>query len=72
MKDAENYGLKYNTQYYFDNVNIEDLEAEYDVSFVGLSRGRDKEILNAKKLFDDLGIKSSITIAKDDLSEIQE
>mgnify|MGYP000926773665 CR=1 FL=1 len=56
--DCVRYGIKYNTQYYFDNVLLKNEEPELDVFFVGGDKGRIEGLINLQQHWDALGISS--------------
>lgn len=56
--DCTRYGLNYNTQYYFNNVQLENLHNEYDVFFVGGDKGRIEKLVEIQRQFDRLGVYS--------------
>ncbi|MDK2934960.1 MAG: hypothetical protein PWP27_2770 [Clostridiales bacterium] len=57
-EDCARYGLKYNTQYYFNNVSLKTIQDKFDVFFVGGDKGRIKDLVDIKQKFDNLGISS--------------
>lgn len=57
-EDCARYGLKYNTQYYFNNVPLKTTQDKFDVFFVGGDKGRIKDLMDIKQKFDNLGISS--------------
>ena len=61
--DCDLYGLMYNTQYYFDNIEIDTRIMKYDVIFVGRDKGRRKGLLEIQKILDGLGISNFFFIA---------
>ncbi|RKQ34279.1 hypothetical protein [Oceanobacillus halophilus] len=44
-KDCKSYGLRYNSQYYFKGLKLENRKIEYDVFFVGGDKGRINELI---------------------------
>lgn len=54
--DCEKYKLKYNTQYYFNDVSLPKIDCSLEVFFVGGDKGRVGELISLKKLLDDQGI----------------
>lgn len=56
QEDCARYGLKHNTQYYFNNISLKATQAKFDVLFVGGDKGRIKRLVDIKQKFDNLGI----------------
>ena len=54
--DCIKYNMKYNTQYYFENIEISNNTPEQDVFFVGADKGRLASLLRLEKQFNDLNI----------------
>lgn len=48
--DAENYNLKYNTQFYTKNLKIKDVTKKQDILFLGREKGRKQEIDKLKEI----------------------
>lgn len=64
-RDAINYNMKENTQYYFENdsnINI-DMKYENDVFFVGIDKGRKKFLDKLKEDFNQFNITYNFVIA---------
>jgi hypothetical protein len=52
------YQMKYNTQYYFDTINILQNETLFDVIFVGADKGRLNKLLNIEYELNTMGLKT--------------
>lgn len=55
-KDCKKYGMKYNSTFYFDCLIPPKVVNGIDVFFAGKDKGRKKELLNLKKIFDSYGV----------------
>lgn len=65
-EDSKNYKIKYNSQFYFDNIkNITLKSLTTDIYFMGLDKGRRSTIEALKKEFKKNKIKYDITIVDD-------
>jgi hypothetical protein len=60
--DCELYNLKFNTQFYFKDIQLPVSEIVYDVSFVGIDKGRKKNLEHINSIFVKHGIKSYMYI----------
>lgn len=54
-EDCEKYDLKYNTQYYFNDVDLRNNEIEFDILFVGGDKGRIAKLLKLQDKINALG-----------------
>jgi hypothetical protein len=54
--DCEKYNLKYNTQYYFNDVSLPKAGPSVDVFFVGGDKGRIVDLISLKSNLDEQGI----------------
>lgn len=61
-EDSKTFNLRYNSQYYFNNVKSHVSSTNNDVFFVGGDKGRLDYLLKIKGQFDSLGIKSIFNI----------
>lgn len=55
-EDCNKYKLKYNTQYYFNNITLKPTKNKFDVFFVGSDKGRIADLMKLKDKFNILGI----------------
>ena len=56
--DCKEYGLKYNTSFYFDNIKLPKKDISFDVCFIGSDKKRMKSILSTQKLFSSINLKT--------------
>lgn len=61
-EDCKKYGLKYNTQYYFNDFKLDYFEIKQDVFFVGADKGRMDTLLSLKNRMDNLAISNNFHI----------
>jgi hypothetical protein len=54
--DCEKYNLRFNTQFYFEELILEKEESDYDVFFAGVDKGRRKMLLDYQSTFTKLNI----------------
>lgn len=57
-EDCKRYGLKYNTQYYFNDIPLQSEEYEFDVFFVGGDKGRIEDLIRIHDVLRNLGVTS--------------
>lgn len=57
-EDCIKYNLKYNTQYYFNDVNLNISEIKYDVFFIGGDKGRIKDLIEFQNEIKKMNISS--------------
>lgn len=57
-KDSKKYGFKYNTTFYFKELTAKGSRQDYDIFFVGRDKGRLNLLLEYKKRFEDMGLKT--------------
>jgi len=62
--DCIKYGLKYNTQYYFNNIQLPKYKNKYDVFFFGRDKGRIEKLINIQTILIENGIKTYFHITK--------
>lgn len=63
-QDAENFNLKYNRQYYFNDILLEDREIVNDVFFIGGDKGRLGILKNLEKELQNYNIRTDFHITK--------
>ena len=61
-KDCDKYGMKYNSTFFFDSLVPLKKECKYDVFFAGKDKGRKKDLLKLKRIFDSYGLKNRFYI----------
>lgn len=62
LEDAKLYNINYNTQFYSRNVAKKINKIIYDVIYVGADKGRKEQILNYKKIFEQMNLKTKFII----------
>lgn len=67
-EDCRQYGLKYNSTYYFDSINLTQRELKYDVFFIGQDKGRLSELLYFRDEITRMGLNAYFHIVSDSLS----
>lgn len=60
--DANQYKIKYNTQFYSQNVVLDKKDMEYDVSFLGNAKGRKADIVEIEKILNEKDIQTNFKI----------
>lgn len=60
--DCQNYGLKYNTTFFWNHPNTKDIEITQDVFYVGKDKGRYKRVLDIKKICEKEGLRFDMVI----------
>lgn len=63
-RDAKSYSLKYNTQYYFNDVKLNNQSIDNDVYFIGGDKGRLSMLIDLEKKLNNKGIKTNFHITK--------
>jgi hypothetical protein len=63
--DCEKYLMKYNTQFYFDNIVLPQNDVIYDVIFFGADKGRKAHLEEIRCKIDELHLKSYFYIVDD-------
>lgn len=63
-EDCVKYGLRYNTQYYFNTISLENKRDKFDVFFVGGDKGRIKDLVNIQKQLSDMEITNYFHITR--------
>ncbi|MGO2358374.1 MAG: hypothetical protein ACTH6S_12345 [Mesonia sp.] len=63
--DCKKYDLKYNTTFYFKNIKLPKNKIEFDVSFLGINKGRRKELENIEGVLNKNGLKTYFHIVPD-------
>lgn len=58
--DCKKYGLKYNTQFYFNNIVLPEKKIKYDLFFVGKDKGRYEILCWINSVFEKYGLKTFI------------
>lgn len=61
--DCAQYNMKFNPLPYFSEIKVQPAEKEYDIIFVGKDKGRLPALLDLKKQFEDLGLKTKFVIS---------
>ena len=61
-ENVKKYNLKYNHQFYINDISLNNTNIENDIVFLGNNKGRKEFIYNLKEDFDNLGLKSDIII----------
>ncbi len=59
-RDCRDFHLSFNTTFYFDNIPVKKVPIKRDILFVGLDKGRKKELDSLKETFHKLGITNYI------------
>lgn len=67
-KDCKKYNLRYNNQFYFP-ITSKRKEILYDVSFVGMDKGRGKKLVELKKSLEERKVISKFIIVEDESSD---
>lgn len=62
--DCEKYGLKYNSQYYFNDIKLETTDAKIDVLFIGRDKGRLAKLLDLEKALNEQGLSTYFHITE--------
>ena len=63
-KDVQDYNLKYNTQYYFNDIKLDNNNILWDVYFVGGDKGRLAILLDLQKKLNEMGLVTNFHITK--------
>ncbi|KAF3302249.1 hypothetical protein FPV21_01850 [Carnobacterium sp. PL12RED10] len=63
--DAEKFGLKWNNQYYFNNISLPNKETEQDIYFVGRDKGRLENLLKFGNKLENMNISYRFHISSD-------
>ncbi len=63
--DCRKYRLKYNSTYFFKNINLPHNRLKYDIIFIGQNKGRLNELLRLKDIFQKNGLKFYLHVVKD-------
>ena len=64
--DAKKYGIKYNSQFYSNEIELPKNDIKYDVFFIGRDKGRKNELLSLEKKLSKLGLKTKFIIVSDE------
>ena len=64
-EDCKNYGMKYNTQFYFNTVEKSKETIEYDIVFVGKDKGRFDYLKDLQDTFSEQGLHAYFHIVSD-------
>lgn len=64
IEDCEKYDMKYNPQFYIPS-DIKNSDIVYDVSFIGLDKGRVSEIIKLKDIFEKNNMNTKLVVKKD-------
>ena len=64
--DCKKYELKYNTQYFFKNIQLPSSTIKYDIFFIGRDKGRLSQLLHLEKKFNELGLTTYFHIVTDE------
>lgn len=67
--DSTKYGMKYNSEFYFEELKIQNKEPQYDVMFLGKDKGRYNKLLNIETQLEKKGISMYLHIVPDKKSE---
>lgn len=62
--DCDKYGLKYNSQYYFNDIKLEKEDSKIDVLFIGRDKGRLAKLIELEKKFNLLGLSTYFYITE--------
>lgn len=62
-KDCERYGLLFNPPFYFNNIQLNQVENEYDLYFAGKNKGRLPMLLDFKRRTEKMGLKTHLHIS---------
>ncbi|NOG31679.1 hypothetical protein HLB35_07650 [Halomonas sp. TBZ9] len=62
--DAKKYQINYNTQYYFNDVDLEKESIEFDAFFVGSDKGRYADLIGVENLLKENNVKTYFHIVK--------
>lgn len=60
--DAEDYGLKYNPQFYSKKIKSVNTKIQNDIIFMGRDKGRKEELINLKDSFNELSLQTEFII----------
>ncbi len=61
--DCLNYNMRFNPLPYFHEIDVGQAEKEFDIVFVGKDKGRLSALLDLKKQFNDMGLKTKFVIS---------
>ena len=61
-KDSEDFNIKYNHQFYVNDIVLKKTAEKFDVYFCGLDKGRMRALLNLETIFKEQGLKCKIKI----------
>jgi len=64
-QDCIQYGMRQNSQFYFDNLGIEIKKKKFDAVFVGRDKGRACKVLKIKEVLEQCGYSVFLNIVKD-------
>jgi len=64
-KDCEKYNLHYNTSFYFDNITLPNIALQYDITFVGVDKGRKKDLILLDEKMREKGLNNKFYIVDD-------
>ena len=69
--DCAKYGMQYNTQYYYNDIQQKESPIKFDILFIGTDKGRTEKLLEFKEIFDHAGISNyfHITAGKRNVNE---
>ena len=62
--DCDKYGLKYNSQYYFNDIQLTKKESKFDVLFIGRDKGRLAKLLDLEKVLNEHGLRTYFHITE--------
>lgn len=63
--DCEKYGLRYNSEFYFEELVCKDRPLKYDIMFLGKDKGRYDRLVELEKKFTDAGLTVYLHIVPD-------
>lgn len=63
--DCRRFNLKYNTQFYFNDILLTEQDTQIDILFVGRDKDRLKDLIKLKKIFEGYGLRCIFYILKD-------
>lgn len=69
LNDSEKYKIKYNSQFYFNNIQYES-KINNDILFLGLNKGRKDKLLDLKRTFDNLNVRNKIILIENSKDKI--
>lgn len=69
--DARKYNMKYNPQFYTNNIQLENNLQEFDIVFLGRAKKRKNEIMSLKDDFEQQNLKCKFIIIEDEKHYIQ-